>query len=163
MKYLSKLANVNNMAILLIKIIYITFVLMVIISKYILSILISATTLLSGSGFSTLKMVCLCSGDVTISVFDKSNCEETKTIKNIPVLDHKCCEYSTTSIKLNKSVLNIFSNTIDVNFNFISLPLYFFLSENIFSFHSNILLKDFIPLLQQEPLKIYLFINNFRI
>lgn len=132
-------------------------------SKYILSILISATTLLSGSGFSTLKMVCLCSGDVTISVFDKSNCEETKTIKDIPVLDHKCCEYSTTSIKLNKSVLDCFSNIITANFIFITFPSNFLFFENIFSFHSTTLLKDFVPLLQKEFKKIYLFTKNFRI
>ncbi len=136
---------------------------MLILSKYILSVLISLVTLLSGSGFSTLKMVCLCSGDVTISVFDKEACEKPKEIKDIPVVDHKCCDYSETSVKLNPSTINTLDGVSIQNFDFITFPVLFIYNGFFNVFVKSIELKDFVPLLQSCSKRIFILHQNFRI
>lgn len=136
---------------------------MLIFSKYILSIIISAVTLLSGSGFSSFKMICLCSGDVTISVFDKEACEKPKEVKDIPVVDHKCCEYSETTVKLNPSTINQIDCASYQNFDFISFPVLFIYHRINSIFLDVVSVNDFIPFWQSCSEKIIILHQNFRI
>ncbi|MES2836085.1 MAG: hypothetical protein V4667_01055 [Bacteroidota bacterium] len=136
---------------------------MLIFGKFFLSLIISIITLLSGSGFSSLKMVCLCSGDITISVFDKESCEKPKEIKDIPVVDHKCCDYSETSVKLNPSTINPIDGVSIQNFDFISFPVLFIYHRINSIFLDAVSVKDFISLLQSCPKRIIILHQNFRI
>lgn len=136
---------------------------MLIFGKYFLSVVISIVTLLSGSGFSTLKMVCLCSGDVTISVFDKEACEKPKVIKDIPVVDHKCCDYSETSVKLNPSTINPIDGVSIQNFDFISFPVLSIYYRITAVLLDTVSIKDFVPLLQSYSKRVYILHQNFRI
>lgn len=136
---------------------------MLIFGKYFLSVVISIVTLLSGSGFSTLKMVCLCSGNVTISVFDKEACEKPKEVKDIPIVDHKCCDYSETSVKLNPSTINLFDEVSVQNFDFISFPVLFIYHRITTVILDSVSIKDFVPLLQSCSRQIYVIHQNFRI
>lgn len=136
---------------------------MLFLSKHILAVVISAITLVSGSGFTTLKMVCLCSGDVTLSIFDKEACEEPKQIKDIPVIDHKCCSYSEASLKLHATTVNVLDGLFVKNFDFISFPVLVLFSRTFIEKVETNNTKDFIPLLQSCSEKIFTLNQNFRI
>lgn len=136
---------------------------MIVVPKKIFALVISLIILISGSGFTTIKMICLCSGDTTYSIIQDDNCSETSNNNTNSVLDHKCCEYKVLNLKLDKTT---FENHFVKSFDYVSLIFtasFLFNYDGIFSRIISAHQQDTSPPLLALKAPIYNLLQNFRL
>ena len=91
--------------------------------KSVISILLGILILLSGSGISLAKMVCLKSGYVSISLTTPDDCCGEEGCSDETVIDEKCCDISNVSIEVLQYV-GASTQTVHKSAVWISIPCF---------------------------------------